>query len=233
MQPNDGSWFQKTRAQVGRVRTGAAGVVDRLPPGTSVEVRDAVVRLRTTESAWDAFTAFEDELESLFERIVPLLVEHPLPVHNVRTALTTVTCSAGLSAALDEIELLTILVPGVNTVAVPSLPLVLGAALLALVVEAYVAASYRTHQLRDARRTVDPEAVMRDVLRAMTGRDDATYTGTAARTVARRFVKRWGRGIVPFVGVGYASLDARQTIRTLAAMPLPAPAVGAWDPPTR
>jgi hypothetical protein len=163
----------------------------------------------------------EAEIESVFETIAPALIEYPLPVRTQRSALATVTVSAGAAAALDEIELLSMLLPGTTLIAVPSLPLVLAASFLSLVVEAYVAASLRVHMLRDAGLEVDPHEVTHDVVRAMTGRDDVTFTKTTAKSLSRRMLRRFGRGVVPFVGIAYSSWDARKTIRAIARMPLP------------
>ena len=225
---SDSPLYQRTREQVSRTRTqarklraSAQDVVDRMPASAAGDVRDSLTRLKNTRSPREALGVLELEIESIFETIAPVLVEFPLPVRTETAALATVTVTSGTAAAIDEIELLALLVPGTHIVAAPSLPLVLTASFLSLVVEAYVAGSLRVHQLRAADRQVDPHEVTREVLRAMTGRDDVTFTKTAAKSLSRRMLRRWGRGIVPFVGIAYSSWDARKTIRTIAKMPLP------------
>jgi hypothetical protein len=225
---NDSPLYQRTREQMSRtrdqvtkLRASAQDVVDRMPASTASDLRESMARLKNTRSPREALGVLELEIESIFETIAPALVEFPLPVRTETAALATVTVTAGTAAAIDEIELLAMLLPGTHVVAAPSLPLVLAASFLSLVLEAYVAGSFRVHQLRDADRSVDPHEVTRDVLRAMTGRDDVTFTKTAAKSLSRRMLRRWGRGIVPFVGIAYSSWDARKTIRAVAKMPLP------------
>jgi hypothetical protein len=53
----------------------------------------------------------------------------------------------------------------------------------------------------------------------MTGRQDVKVTKLAAKALTRRMLRRWSRGVVPFVGIGYASWDAQKTIRAIARMP--------------
>lgn len=219
MTSTDNSFLARIRPA--NIRSAGRQAMQWIPPEARAEVAQAFSRVRESESPRDALTVLEEEIERIFETLAPAMIEHPLPVRTKRAALTTVATAAGAAAALDELELLSALLPGVDAVAVPSLPLVLGAAFLALIVEAYVAASYRVHALRDAGHAVDSERVMHDVLRAMTGRDDATFTNTAARSMSRRITRRWARGVIPFVGVGYSSIDAQKTIRTIARMPMP------------
>jgi hypothetical protein len=217
----DRVYLSRARDRVAQLRTGVREVVDNLPPDASAHLRTSLQRLRQSRSPRDAMSTLEEELEALFERLAPGLIAHPLPVRTRRQALTWVGIAAGTAAALDEIEAIGLFVPGVDVAAVPSLPLVLTAAFLALFVEMYVAASVRVHQLRDAGRPVDPNAVTHDVLRAMTGRDDATFTKAATKSMSRRMLRRWGRSIVPFVGIGFSSLDAQKTVRAITRMPLP------------
>lgn len=213
--------LSRTRTQVTRLRSSARDVVDRMPASAATDLRESIARLRNTRSPREAMGVLELEIEGIFETIAPALVEFPLPVRSESAALATVTLTAGGAAALDEIELIAMLLPGTQPVIAPSLPLVLAAAFASLVFEAYVAGSFRVHMLRAADLPVDPHAVTREVLHAMTGREDVTFTKTAAKSLSRRILRRWGRGIVPFVGIAYSSWDARKTIRTIAQMPLP------------
>ena len=191
-----------------------------LPPDAVEELRSAVLRLRQARSPRAAVAAFEAETDHLFTVLAPTFVTRPLPLENARRALLAVTFIAGAAAAVEEIEAIALLIPGVDTAAIPTLPLVVAASLTALALEAYIASSFRVHQLHAAGRPVDPAAVTRDTLRAMTGRDDVTFTKAGAQMLTRRMLRRWGRSVVPFVGIGYASWDARKTIRALTRMPV-------------
>lgn len=195
-------------------------VYDGLPPDTAAELRSSALRLRKARSPREAVAALEFEIEHVLKTIAPTLVEHPLPIHKTRTAIGTVAVVAGTAAAIDEMEAIALLIPGVQAAAVPTLPVVLGAALVSLTLEAYVAASLRVHQLRAAGVDPDPNVVLHDVVVAMTGRADAKFTKFAAKGLARRMLRRWARGVVPLVGIGWATWDARKTMLAIDAMPV-------------
>ncbi len=193
---------------------------ERIPPEVAFELRESAIRLRRARTPREAVAALDAEIEHLFHGLVPSLIERPLPISTLRRAYTAVTVVAGASAAVEEVEAISLLIPGVDLTAVPTLPLVVISSFTALALEAYIAASYRVHRLRAAGRVVDPAAVMADTLRAMTGRDDVKFTKSAAQALSRRTMRRWSRGVVPFVGIGYASWDARKTITQIARMPV-------------
>lgn len=195
-------------------------VYEGLPPETAAELRKSAWRLRNARSPREAVAALEFEIEHIFSGIAPTLVEHPLPIRTTRRAIVSIGVVAGSAAAIDEMEAIALLIPGVQTAAVPTLPVVLGAAVVSLTLEGYVAASLRVHQLRAAGIEPDPHAVTRDVMQAMTGRADVKYTKFAAKALARRMVRRWARGIVPIVGIGWATWDARKTMLAIDAMPV-------------
>jgi len=190
----------------------------KLPPETVAEIRAAIARLRKARSPRQAVAALEHEIGNLFENIAPTAVQHPLPVHTPARAYTLVAAAAGTAAAVEEIEAIAVLLPGTTVVSAPALPLVVAASFTALALEAFIAASLRVHMLQAAGREVDPDAVTRDVFRAMTGREDVRVTKLAAKALSRRMLRRWSRGIVPFVGIGYATWDAQKTIRAIARM---------------
>lgn len=191
-----------------------------IPPTLVADTRGAVVRLRQARSPRQVVGAFDAELINLFDGLAPAVIEHPLPMANVRRASTAVAIIAGCAAAVDELEAVALLVPGIDVVAAPSLPVVAGAYFSALAMEAYVAGSLRVYMLRAAGRPVDPAALTRDVLMAMTGgHGTVNFTKAATNPLTRRMLRRWARGIVPFVGIGYASWDAQRTIRAIARMP--------------
>jgi hypothetical protein len=195
-------------------------VYEDLPPDTAAELRRSALRLRKARSPREAVAALEFEIEHLFSNIAPTLVEHPLPIRSTRTAIGTVAVVAGTAAAIDELEAIALLIPGVQAAAVPTLPVILGAALVSLTLEAYVAASLRVHQLRAAGIDPDPHSVVHDVVVAMTGRADAKFTKFAAQAMARRMLRRWARGVVPLVGIGWATWDARKTMLAIDGLPI-------------
>jgi hypothetical protein len=201
-------------------RAGMRDVAKRIPPEAAAEIRDALMRLRKARSPRQAVAALEEEVERLFGTIAPKLVEHPLPIGTSARATATVAIVAGAAATVEEVEALALLIPGVNIAASPGIAAVAAASFTSLVIEAYVAGSLRVNMLRAAGITPEPNEIARDVLRAMTGRDDVRLTKIAAQGVTRRVLRRWARGVVPFVGIGYAGWDARKTIRAITRMPL-------------
>jgi hypothetical protein len=206
-------WRRLARARLLAMR-------DRLPPETAAELRAAAMRLRQARSPRDAVGALDHEIEHFFHGVAPGLIERPLPITTLRRAYTSVTVVAGTSAAIEEIEAISLLIPGVDLTAVPTLPLVVISSFTALALEAYIAASYRVHRLRAAGREVDPAKVMSETLQAMTGRAEVKFTRSAAQALSRRTMRRWSRGVVPIVGMGYSSWDARKTITEIARMPV-------------
>jgi hypothetical protein len=209
---------------------------ERLPPEAAAEVRASLLRLRKARTPRQAVAALEYEVQHLFEAVAPTLAEHPLPVATPRRAFAIVALGAGSAATLEELEAIALLVPGMQVAAAPSITVVAAASFAALVLEAYVAGSLRVHMLEAAGMPVDPALVTRDVLRAMTGRDDVRITKVAAKALTRRMLRRWARGIVPIVGISYASWDARKTVKEIARMPFsvqPAPAAPVKPLPRR
>ena len=191
-----------------------------IPPGLVADTRGAGWRLRQARSPRQVVGAFDAELINLFDGLAPAVIEHPLPIASVRSAGTTVAIIAGCAAAVDEIEAVALLLPGVDAIAAPSLPVVAGAYFSALALEAYVAGSLRVHMLLNSGRWVDPDTLTREVLLAMTGgHSDASFSKAVSNPLTRRMLRRWTRGIVPFLGIGYASWDARRTIMSIARMP--------------
>lgn len=193
---------------------------ERLPPDAATELRASAMRLRKARSPREAVAALDHEIEHFFRGIGPHLIERPLPVVSLRRAYTAVTVVAGASALVEEIEAISLLIPGVDLTAVPTLPLVVMSSFMALALEAYITASYRVHRLQAAGLEINAERVLADTMQAMTGRAGVTFTKSAAQALSRRTLRRWGRAVVPFVGMGYASWDARKTITAIAGMPL-------------
>jgi hypothetical protein len=204
-------------------RAAHARVVDiwsRLPPDAGREMRASLMRLRKAHTPRQAFAALEYEIEHLVHNVAPTLVEHPLPVRTPAAARTIVSVVASAAAAVEEAEAIALLLPHTTAVAAPTLPMVAAASFSALAMEAYIAASLRVHMLQAAGQPVDPHQVTRDTLRAMTGREDVRLTKLAAKALTRRMFRRWSRGVVPFIGMGYATWDAQKTMSAIIRMPL-------------
>jgi hypothetical protein len=225
-----------TSSKAGQFSTAAARaaharVVDlwnHLPPDAGREMRASLLRLRKAHTPRQAFAALEYEIEHLVHNVAPTLVEHPLPLRTPAAARAVVTVVASAAAAVEEAEAIALLLPHTTAVAAPTLPMVAAASFSALAMEAYIAMSLRVHMLQAAGRTVEPEQVTRDTLRAMTGREDVRLTKIAAKALTRRMFRRWSRGVVPFVGMGYATWDAQKTMSAIIRMPLSEPpALGA------
>jgi hypothetical protein len=211
---------KRLRLSPAAARERALQVWGAIPPGVIADTRGAVVRLRQARTPRQVVGAFDAELINLFDGLAPAVIEHPLPMASPKRAATAVAIIAGCAAALDEIEAIALLLPGVDTVAAPSLPVVAAAYFSALTLEAYVAGSLRVHLLQANGYSVDPGTLTREVLTAMTGGHVAPgFTKAAANPLTRRMMRRWVRGVVPFVGIGYASWDAQRTVRAIARLP--------------
>jgi hypothetical protein len=222
----------RTAADLGRtgtvrLRGAGATAVAGFPADAVPEIARSVNKLRTVRTPRQAVDAFETETERLFTVVAPMLVEHPLPVRRTSTAKGIVAAAGGLAAAGEEMEELAGLVSAGATLP-PTLPVMIGANLVALVVEMYVAASLRVHDLRDAGFEPEPNEVARDVIFAMTGKDVGqgamTHHATRAmiKSIVTRVLSRWGAAFVPFVGIAYSGWDAQRTVSAVRALPLPA-----------
>jgi hypothetical protein len=197
-----------------------------LPPETLPELARSVRNLRKVRTPRQAVAVFETETERLLTVVTPMLVRHPLPVRSTATAKAIVATAGGLAAAGEEIEELAALVSSGVTVP-PTLPIMLTANLLALVVEVYVAASLRVHDVVAAGVEPDPHDVARDVIIAMTGRAQGEsgvrryVTKQMVKSIVARVLSRWGASLVPFVGIAYSGWDAQRTVEAIRAIPLP------------
>jgi hypothetical protein len=210
-----------------RLRGASTLSMQALPKEALPELAKSVYRLRKVRTPAQARVAAETETERLLTVITPLLVAHPLPVQRTASAKAILATAGGLAAASEEIETIAALVSA-GTAVPPTIPVVIGANLVALAVELYVAASLRTHDLRAAGIEVDPQQVADDVIFAMTG--EAPSGGTLGRhvtnhmvrVVAARLFTRWGAAFVPVVGIAYAGWDTQRTADAIRALPLPA-----------
>jgi len=214
-------------ATAAKLRDATTLSMQALPKEAIPELAKSVYRLRKVRTPAQARVAAETETERLLTVITPLLVAHPLPVQRTASAKAILATAGGLAAASEEIETIAALV-SVGSAVPPTIPVVIGANIVALAIELYVAASLRTHDLRAAGLEVDPQQVADDVIFAMTGEAPAGgtlgrhVTKHMVRVVAARLFTRWGAGFVPFVGVAYAGWDAQRTADAIRALPLPA-----------
>ena len=207
------------------VRAKTSRVVALLPRDAGVELAGAVGRLRKVRTPREAVEAFETETERLLTVVMPTLVEHPLPVRSPTAAKVVLASAGGLAAAGEEVE--TIAAFSSAGAAIPyTLPFVIGANLVALAVEVYVAASLRVHTLRAAGVEPEPHGVAVDVVTAMTGRpaggDGVTryVTKQMVKAVAARVLSRWGAAFVPVAGIAYSGWDAQRTVDGVLALPV-------------
>ena len=199
-----------------------------LPKEAVPELAKSVYRMRKVRTPAQAHEAVETETEHLLTVVMPLLIAHPLPVQRTSSAKAILAAAGGLAAAGEEIETIAALVSAGSAVP-PTLPVVIGANIVALAVELYVAASLRVHDLRAAGIEPTPQQVADDVIFAMTGEESSGrmrrhVTRHVVKSVARRLLARWGAGFVPFAGIAYAGWDTQRTADTVRALPLPAAA---------
>lgn len=215
-------------AAVARVRRATTDALQSLPREALPEIGKSLYALRKIRTPAQATEVVETETERLLTIVTPLLVAHPLPVQRDTSARAILATAAGLAAAGEEAEALAALVSAGATVPV-TLPVVIGANLVALSVEIYVAASLRVHDLEAAGLEADPRQVAADVIAAMTGSSTGSTRPGVARHVTRAMVKkvaarllaRWGAGLVPVAGVAYSGWDAQRTVAAVRALPLP------------
>jgi hypothetical protein len=216
---------ERVRDVARRVTETVRTTAQALPRQAVPEIVGSVNRLRKVRTPLEALEAFETETERLLTVVAPLLVDHPLPVRSTKSAKAIVATAGGLAAAGEEAEAIAAIVSSGSTLA-PTLPLVLGANLVALAVEISVAASLRVHDLKDAGIEPDPQEVARDVIFAMTGRNEEGAAGRhvtkrVVKLIVRRVLSRWGKSLVPVIGIAYSGWDAQRTIDAIRALPLP------------
>ncbi|HEU5302394.1 MAG TPA: hypothetical protein VFW06_09195 [Acidimicrobiia bacterium] len=215
-----------------RLRDATTTALRSLPREALPEIGKSLYALRRIRTPAQANAVVETEVERLLTIVTPLLVAHPLPLQRDASARAILAAAGGLAAAGEEAEALTALVSAGTTVPA-TLPVVIGANLVALSVEIYVAASLRVHDIEAAGFEPDPRQVASDVIAAMTG--STTASGRVTRHATRAMVKmvtarllaRWGAGFVPVAGVAYSGWDAQRTVAAVRALPLPGTAASA------
>jgi hypothetical protein len=215
----------KLAATTSRLAGATRGTLHALPKEAVPELAKSVYRLRKVRTPAQASEAVETETEHLLTVVMPLLVAHPLPVQRTASAKAILATAGGLAAAGEEIETIAALVSAGGAVP-PTLPVVIGANLVALAVELYVAASLRVHDLRASGIEPTAQQVADDVIFAMTGDHEKGgfrrhVTKHVVKTVARRLLARWGAGLVPVAGIAYVGWDTQRTADAVRALPLP------------
>jgi hypothetical protein len=216
---------RRTPARVRTFGSTVRGLPRSLPPGVWPELATSMRNLRKVRSPRDAVSAFETETERLLTAVMPLIVQHPLPVQSPTAAKAIVATAGGLAAVGEEWEEVAAVVTAGVAVA-PTMPIVLAANLTALTIEVTVAASLRVHQMKAAGIEPEPEQVARDVIFAMTGKADDGKDGgivskAMVKSVVTRVASRWGLSLVPFAGIAYSGWDAKRTIDAIDDLPMP------------
>jgi len=214
----------KKAGRLRKLSAGFAGWATRLlPKAARGELLGSINRLRKVRSLADAMAALETEVEHLLKVVTPVFVAHPFPVRTMSSARLVVAAAAMGAAAAEEVDELAAALSFGSTLPA-AVPAAMTLGLLAVALEAYVAASLRVHNLRSAGLQVYPDDVATDVARAMAG-DRGTgrrITKRMVRSIVRRLVKREVAGLAPLVGVAYGGWDAQRTIAAIGRMPLPA-----------
>jgi hypothetical protein len=201
------------------------GLPRSIPPGAVPYLARSARALRKVRTPRQAVEVFETETEHLLTVVMPLLVEHPLPVRSTASAKAIVAGTGGVAAAGQEAEALAAIMS--NGAALPPLlPIMLATNLVALAVEVSVAASLRVHDLTDAGIEPDPNDVARDVILAMTGASASESGGgglvtkRVVKTIVARVLSRWAKSLVPLVGIAYSSWDAQRTVDAIRTIPI-------------
>ena len=210
-------WVDGAKRLPGR----AVSSIGRLPEPIRAEVRDAARRLTKVRSLDEASALLTHEIERLLTVIAPVFVRYPLRV-GPRTGRLVVGLSAGGAALLEEVEAVATFVSA--GAAAPAAPVLLAADFVALVVEAYVAASVRVNAIERAGIPVVPEQIASDLARAMSGTEAGPtrdVTQQIVSGIAKRVLKRWAVGVTPLAGIAYDGWDAQKTVAAIARMPLP------------
>jgi hypothetical protein len=215
----------KLAGSTARLGNATRATLQSLPKEAVPELARSVYRLRKVRTPSQATEAVEAETRHLLTAVMPLLVAHPLPVQRTSSAKVILAAAGGLAAAGEEIETIAALVSA-GTVVPPTIPVVIGAYVVALAVELYVAASLRIHDLRAAGIEPTPEQVRDDVVFAMTGETSKHgmrrhVTKHAVKTISRRLLARWSAGFVPLAGIAYMGWDMQRTADAVRALPLP------------
>lgn len=210
----------------GRLRGLATGIAGRatrlLPTAARGEVIGSINRLRKVRSLADAMAVLEAEVEHLLRVVTPVFVAHPMPVRRASSARLLVAAAGMGAAAAEEIDEVAAAL-SFGSALPAAVPAAMALGLLAVALEAHVAASLRAHDLRSAGVPVVADEVAADVARAMAG-DRGTgrvITKHIVRSIVRRLVKREVAGLAPLVGVAYGGWDAQRTIAAIGRMPLP------------
>lgn len=195
-----------------------------LPAEARTELATSMRKLKDVRSPRQAVATLEEEAERLLTVVTPVLVRHPLRVRSSRSAKAIVAAASGFAATTEELDAVAAFFTD-GAVLPPTLPMVFGANLLALIAEVYVTASLRVHDLHAAGVEPVPEDVAHDVLLAMSGEADHSrwaqrkVTKLTAKRIAKRVARRWTAGLIPVAGIAYSAWDAQRSIDAIRALP--------------
>jgi hypothetical protein len=196
-------------------------LAERLPPGVVDELKTSARKLAAVRTPRGLLTALEGEVGRLSSVVVPLLARHPLPIRGRRTAELSAAATAGAAAVLVELDEIAVLFT--EGAAAPSIPAAGASLLVAFVIEVWIAASLRVHQIEDAGREVDMELLSTEVSSAVLGLDMTAVrelSGRVAAAVGKRVARRWAGALAPGVGVVIDGVAARKTVHAIAALPV-------------
>jgi hypothetical protein len=201
-------------------------LAERLPPGVVDELKTSARTLTKVRTPRGLLTVLEGEVGRLSGVVVPLLARHPLPIRGRRTAELSAAATAGAAAVLVELDEIAVLFT--EGAAAPSIPAAGASLLVAFVIEVWIAASLRVHQIEAAGREVDMELLSTEVSSAVLGLDMTAMrelSGRVAAAVGKRVARRWAGALAPGVGVVIDGVAARRTVKAIADLPVDAHAL--------
>lgn len=214
--------MEQIRAGVSSAREAIARrAMPTIPEGVRDEVNASIRRFASIRNPKDLVTVIEEETGRLSEVVVPILAQHPLPIHGQRRAEVAAALAAATGAAVAEIDELAVLFT--DGVAAPTIPFAGGGLLVAFVLEVWIAVSARVHAIETAGREVDPHVLSSEVAAALLGIDMNAVkqlSKRAAKAVGRRMAKRWALGLAPVAGIVIDGAAARRTVAAMGRLPM-------------
>jgi hypothetical protein len=199
------------------------GIARRLPPGIIDELKVSAKQLASVRGPRQLVTLLESEVGRLSGVIVPLLARYPLPVRHPRIAAASAAAAAAGAAAIVSLDELAVLFT--DGAAAPTVPGAGVALLVAFVLEVWIAASLRVHQVERAGRQVDMDVLSSEVSSAVLGVDMVAVRALAGRVtgaVGKRLSRRWAGALVPGVGLVVDGTAAGKTVRAITDLPVDA-----------
>jgi hypothetical protein len=191
-----------------------------LPDGVGGEVRTTIERVvARPRGAGSLLEVLETEAGRLCAAVVPVLASRPLPIRRAWLGRTVTGSCSAVAAALGEADEIAIV--ATDGLLAPTLPTVLAAHLVALVVELWIAVSVRVHQIESSGRCVDTAILTSEVTAALVGStSNFGIGGGVATAVGQHLVRRWAKESIPGLGILSGAIDSQATIRALSEAPL-------------